>query len=119
MPPRRRKNFFRIRPRFRTRNSNARRLFVQRIRIARSAYVLSKDYRELTRRIRDAAADFLPRNNASGFFIAEFIERFSDLVSESIQRSTTPNAMAFMREVETSLDEYMGDSIEYFDVDSD
>jgi len=123
MPPRRRKNFFRIRPRWEGRSEAEKRLFINRIRLAFANYRLHINYndsrevnRQLRLRVEAAARAFLPQNNVNGFFVNQLSSRFVDLIREH-QTQRNFSAIEFMRVAENYLDHYMGDRVTYYDND--
>ena len=122
--PRRRKNFFRIRPRWEGRAAAERRLLINRLRLAFVKYYLHIDYndsreviRQLRLRVEYAARDFLPQNNVNGFFVRQFTDRFVRLIQD--QRRSSNSADAFVRVAENEVDQYMDGSVTYFDNDED
>jgi len=123
--PRRRKNFFRIRPRWEGRSGAEKRLFINRLRLAFANFRLHVNYndgrevnRQLRARVQAAARDFLPQNNVNGFFVNQLTDRFVRLIQEQ-QRHRNVTAIGFMRVAENDLDDFMGDSVTYFDNDDD
>ncbi len=130
MPPRRRKNFFRIKPRWEGRSEREKRLFLNRIRLAFANYDVHVNYsdsRQVNRALRQsvlgAVREFLPQNNVT-VFVNQLADRYYDLIREQfreisfrghIVRRQTITAMGFMRLAERELDDYMADSVTYFD----
>ena len=126
MPPRRRKNFFRIKPRFEIRTQSQRRLFISRIRLAYGRFLLGSSYNHyrevriaLYSNVRAACIEFLPRNNINGFFVWQMTRRFVDLIEDTRRERRGLTPTEFMQVAENSLDQYMGDQVTYFDNDTD
>ena len=117
--PRRRKNFFRIKPRWEGRSYGERRRFLNSIRSTNlhyrihSGYHIVNGYRELRLRVIRAVNEFLPRNNLSGFFVNQLTDRYVNLIID--QSNSRFNQARFTREAADLLNDYMGDSVTYFD----
>ena len=122
MPPRRRKNFFRIKPKWEGRSEGEKRRLMNSIRSiymhyrAHSGYHTANGNRELRVRVIRAVNAFLPQNNLSGFFVNQLTNRYVDLIIEQSNRRFNSNTYSqFMRISGDLLDDFMGDSVTYYD----
>ena len=118
MPPRRRKDFSRIRPRWEGRNRSEKRALVHAVKQAFGSFRLSRDWHDLRARIRAAVALFLPANNLNGFFVDQMSDKLENLVVKQTMFATASLA-AFDPIVSRFVDEYMGDQVTYYDDDDD